>query len=90
MSITKKQAASLTILGEEIRPGKSYQLNLDVAKLHTRTPILVPVIVNRAKEDGPTVLLMAGIHGDEINGIEIVRRFIYKKLNKRKIQITHN
>ncbi|NDC29160.1 MAG: succinylglutamate desuccinylase, partial [Crocinitomicaceae bacterium] len=81
MSIAKKQAASLIILGEEIRPGKSYQLNLDVAKLHTRTPILVPVIVNRAKEDGPTVLLMAGMHGDEINGIEIVRRFIYKKLN---------
>ena len=81
MSIAKKKASSLIILGEEIRPGKSYQLNLDVAKLHTRTPILVPVIVNRAKEDGPTVLLMAGMHGDEINGIEIVRRFIYKKLN---------
>ncbi len=81
MSIAKKQTAQLVILGEEIKPGKSYQLNLDVAKLHTRTPILVPVIVNRAKEDGPTVLLMAGVHGDEINGIEIVRRFIYKKLN---------
>lgn len=81
MSSAKKQAAQLVILGEEIKPGKSYQLNLDVAKLHTRTPILVPVLVNRAREDGPVVLLMAGVHGDEINGIEIVRRFIYKKLN---------
>jgi hypothetical protein len=53
-----------------------------VARLHTRTPILVPVIVERAKEDGPTVLLMAGLHGDEINGIEIVRRFLRKKLHK--------
>ncbi len=72
----------MVILGKEILPGKGAQLNLDVARLHTRTPILVPVIVERAKEDGPTVLLMAGLHGDEINGIEIVRRFLRKKLHK--------
>lgn len=70
------------ILGHEIPLGKSAQLNLDVAKLHTTTPILVPVIIERAKEDGPTVLLMAGLHGDEINGVEIVRRIIRKGFNK--------
>ena len=70
------------ILGKEIGPGKGAQLNLDVARLHTRTPILVPVIVERAKLDGPTVLLMAGLHGDEINGIEIVRRVLRKGFNK--------
>jgi uncharacterized protein len=72
----------MIILGKEILPGKGAQLNLDVAKLHTSTPILVPVIVERAKIDGPTVLLMAGLHGDEINGIEIIRRVIRKKFNK--------
>ena len=72
----------MVILGQEILPGKSVQLNFDVAHLHTRTPILVPVIVERAKEDGPTVLLMAGLHGDEINGVEIIRRFLRKKLHK--------
>ena len=82
MSIAKKPHKKLVILGKEILPGKGAQLNLDVARLHTRTPILVPVIVERAKEDGPTVLLMAGLHGDEINGIEIVRRFLRKKLHK--------
>jgi predicted deacylase len=70
------------ILGKEIGPGKGAQLNLDVARLHTRTPILVPVIVERAKLDGPTVLLMAGLHGDEINGIEIIRRVLRKGFNK--------
>ncbi len=70
------------ILGQEILPGKSAQLNLDVAKLHTSTPILIPVFVERAKEDGPTVLLMAGLHGDEINGVEIIRRIIRKGYNK--------
>ncbi|MES2800609.1 MAG: succinylglutamate desuccinylase/aspartoacylase family protein [Bacteroidota bacterium] len=71
-----------TFLGQEILPGKSYDLHLDIANLHTRTPIVIPVIVERGKEDGPVVLLMAGLHGDEINGIEIVRRFIKKGLNK--------
>jgi predicted deacylase len=73
------------ILGQEILPGKGAQLNLDVAKLHTTTPILVPVIVQRAKVDGPTVLIMAGLHGDEINGIETVRRIIRKGFNKPQV-----
>ena len=72
----------MTILGQEIVPGKGVQLNLEAAHLHTRTPIQVPVLVERAKEDGPTLLVMAGLHGDELNGIEIVRRFLRKKLNK--------
>lgn len=72
----------MVILGKEILPGRGAQLNLDVAKLHTSTPILVPVIVERAKVDGPTILLMAGLHGDEINGVEIIRRVIRKGFNK--------
>jgi len=70
------------ILGQEILPGKGAELNLDVARLHTRTPIQVPVIVRRAKAEGPVVLLMAGLHGDEINGVEIIRRIIRKKFNE--------
>lgn len=75
----------MVILGKEILPGKGAQLNLDVAKLHTSTPILVPVIVERAKVDGPTVLLMAGLHGDEINGVEVIRRVIRKGFNKPQV-----
>jgi predicted deacylase len=82
MSTAKQGYKKMVILGKEILPGKGAQLNMDVARLHTRTPILVPVIVERAKEDGPTVLLMAGLHGDEINGVEIIRRFLRKKLHK--------
>jgi predicted deacylase len=82
MSVKHKK---MVILGKEILPGRGAQLNLDVAKLHTTTPILVPVIVERAKEDGPTVLLMAGLHGDEINGIEIIRRVIRKGFHKPQV-----
>jgi predicted deacylase len=38
--------------------------------------------VRRSKIDGPVVLFSAGIHGDEINGVEIVRQLITKKINK--------
>lgn len=72
----------IIILGQEILPGKHYELNLSVAKLHTSTPVQIPIHIDRAKEDGPTIVLMAGMHGDEINGIEIIRRIIRKKLNQ--------
>ena len=53
------------ILGKEVQPGQSVELSMNVAKLHTHTPIQVPVFVERAEKDGPVLLLMAGMHGDE-------------------------
>jgi uncharacterized protein len=79
------KAKKLVILNKEILPGKSAQLNLEVAHLHTHTPVQVPVIVQRSNHDGPVVLLMAGMHGDEINGMEIIRRIIRKGYNKPAI-----
>ncbi len=73
-----------TILGKEIQKGERAFLELEVAKLHTRNTIKVPVIVERAKKDGPTLLLMGGVHGDELNGVAIVRDIIRKKYNKPK------
>ena len=75
-------ARKLYILGTDIQPGGTYELNLDVAKLHTSTPIQVPVIVSRGIEDGEVLLLMAGMHGDEMNGVEVIRRLIRKGWNK--------
>lgn len=77
----KKMAKEITILGEKIEPGKSYQIKIDIARLHTRTKIEVPVIISRAKKDGPCVLISAGIHGNEVNGIEIVRQIVANKFN---------
>jgi hypothetical protein len=70
------------ILGKEIPEGGRAVLDLKVAKLHTRTTVNVPVIVERSKEPGPVLLLMAGIHGDEVNGVGIIREIIERKLNK--------
>ena len=72
----------LTILGESIKPGESKEVNFDVAKLHTSSSVNIPVIIERSKKPGPTVLFTAGIHGDEVNGVEIVRQLIEKGINK--------
>jgi len=67
---------NITILGQEILPGKSARLELEVARLHTRNKIQIPINIERAREDGPVLLLIAGIHGDETNGVAIVREII--------------
>lgn len=74
----------MTILGTEITRGKGAFLEMKIAKLHTRNHISVPVLVNRATKPGPTVLILGGVHGDEINGVAIVREIIRRKLHKPK------
>jgi len=74
----------LHILGETILLGERREINFNVAKLHTRTTLEVPVIIERSKKPGPIVLFTAGVHGDEVNGVEIVRQIIAKGINKPK------
>ncbi len=78
------QIKKIKILDETILPGESKTINMEVAKLHTMTKLKIPIIVERSKTEGPTVLLTAGLHGDEINGVEIVRQLISKNINKPK------
>ena len=64
------------VLGESVKPGEHVTLDMQVAKLYTRTSVEIPVVVHRAKQDGPTLMIMAAVHGDEVGGIEIVRRIL--------------
>lgn len=72
------------LLGKEIPKGKRTVIDLKIAKLHTRTSVNVPVIIEHSHNPGPVVLLLAGIHGDETNGVGIVREIIDLKLNEPK------
>lgn len=74
----------ITILKEQVLPGESKTITMEIARLHTMTKLKIPIIVERSKIDGPVVLFSAGLHGDEINGIEIVRQLIVRKINKPK------
>ncbi len=70
------------INGEKIARGEDKQLYLKIARLPTYTNIDLPVRVIRSVNPGPVLLLSGGLHGDEINGIEIVRRLLINDLVK--------
>ncbi|NJB37140.1 succinylglutamate desuccinylase/aspartoacylase family protein [Croceivirga sp. JEA036] len=70
---------TLQIGGELVPPGKNKLVKIDIAKLPTGTLIDIPVHVFNSKNPGPVVLLQAGLHGDEINGVETLRRMLADK-----------
>lgn len=70
---------TITIGGVDIQLGDNVKIDINVARLPSNTTIDIPVHVYRGKEDGPVLLLMAGMHGDEVNGIEIIRRLVVDK-----------
>lgn len=82
--MAKKEERDIVILNERIALGESKTIDFSIAKLYTTTPVEIPIIIERAKVPGPTILLTAALHGDEINGVEIIRQVIAKKYNKPK------
>ena len=73
---------NITIGGTTVKPGQNKLVQIGIDRLPTGTMIDIPVYVFNSKKPGPTILIQAGLHGDEINGIEIVRRLLAeKKLN---------
>ncbi|MEL6869914.1 MAG: succinylglutamate desuccinylase/aspartoacylase family protein [Pseudomonadota bacterium] len=71
-------------IGEtEIHPGERRSIDLPVADLYTHTEMHMPVEVINGKQPGPTLFVCAAIHGDEINGVEIVRRLLLSSSMKR-------
>ncbi|HYW34084.1 MAG TPA: succinylglutamate desuccinylase/aspartoacylase family protein [Balneolaceae bacterium] len=71
---------AITVDGQEIGLGEAKEIRLNIARLPTYTPIELSINVFRGKQEGPTLLLTGGIHGNEINGVEIIRQLITKDL----------
>ncbi len=69
----------LIVGGHAIAPGKSVQIEMPVVRLYTNTDIYMPIYVVRSKQKGPIIFVSAAVHGDELNGIEIIRRLIRQK-----------
>lgn len=79
---SEKENKNITIGGETVSPGEEKLLKINIDRLPTGTLIDIPIYVFNSKKPGPTILIQAGLHGDEINGIEIVRRMLQQKLFK--------
>ena len=75
---------TITIHGEAVQPGEAKWINIPIDRLPTGTVIDIPIYVCNAKEAGPTLLVQGGLHGDEINGVEIIRRMLFEQLFKVK------
>jgi hypothetical protein len=66
----------------EIRAGRRAALELEVPDLYTHTRVTLPIQVIHGREAGPVLFLSAALHGDEINGVEIIRRVLLEKAVK--------
>jgi hypothetical protein len=66
----------LKIAGTLIQPGERRTVDVPLPRLYTHGELAMPVQVIRGPKDGPRLLLSAVVHGDELNGIEIIRRVL--------------
>jgi len=67
-------------IGEvEVGPGERSVIDLPVANLYTHTALHMPVKVVNGRRPGPTLFVSAAVHGDELNGVEIIRRLLKQR-----------
>lgn len=76
-------SADLTICGRSIEPRTRATIDLPVPQLYTHTPLMLKVRVVRGRRDGPRLFVCAAVHGDELNGVEIIRRLLRLPALKR-------
>jgi predicted deacylase len=66
-----------SISGIQVAPGETREIYLKVSESFLANTIQIPVTVIRGSKPGPTAFVIAAVHGDEINGVDIVRRLIF-------------
>jgi predicted deacylase len=66
----------IEIAGTTVRPGRRQLVEVPVARLPTATRFNLPIMVLHGQRPGPRLWLSAVVHGDELNGLEIIRRVL--------------
>jgi len=78
------RAVPFSIGTETIAPGERCLVHLPIASLYSHdAPLTLPVYVVHGRQRGPVMFVSAAIHGDEINGVDIVRRLLRQKVLRR-------
>ena len=72
-----KKNPTITINGQDIGPGETKDITLSLGRLYDYTELSMPIRVISGAQAGPVMFVCAAIHGDEINGVEIVRRLLH-------------
>lgn len=78
MEVTGDSREALSLLGTEVQAGEFLTLYWKPVQSFQSIDTPVPVLIAHGKQSGPKVCLTAAIHGDELNGIEMVRRLMYQ------------
>lgn len=73
----------ITINEVTVQPGTRVTIDLPAGRLYTHAPMTIPVHIISGKLAGPRLFISAAIHGDEINGVEIIRRVLKLPALKR-------
>ena len=82
MARVSKQAA-IEIAGVSIKPGSRQSVDIPLPSFYTHSSVNMPVHVVHGRRPGPVLLVSAAIHGDEITGVEVVRRLLAYKFIDR-------
>ena len=75
------------MMGLDIEEGKKYKGKIKVAELEDGSEVEIPYFVMRGVKKHPVLLLNAAIHGDELNGVEVIMR-LFEELNPMQIKGT--
>ncbi len=78
----------MKIGGVEIARGERRRVDLFAARLYPHSELEIPVQVIRGRRDGPRLVVCAALHGDEINGVEVIRRVLRTPKLEQKLRGT--
>jgi hypothetical protein len=68
---------------ESVNAGEHKVVQIALPGLHSEAPVYMPVHVIHGRQDGPVLFVSAAVHGDEINGVEVIRRLLSLSQIKR-------
>ncbi|PLX99465.1 MAG: succinylglutamate desuccinylase [Desulfuromonas sp.] len=71
-----KKTPSFSFGKHKVNPGERATVELPMAKLYTHNEMTLPVQIVHGKRPGPVMFVCAAVHGDEINGVEVIRRLM--------------
>ena len=75
--------SAIEIAGVNIKPGSRHSIDIPLPSFYTHSSVNMPVHVVHGRKPGPVLLVSAALHGDEINGVEIIRRLLSHKFIDR-------